>query len=80
MYDLKNIKCIGNLRYSKPKEFWKYFNSKSKSKQNIELDDFLKYFSQLGNDIFQARNEEAKRFTSDNDFNDLNGSDEILDK
>jgi hypothetical protein len=62
MCKFKHVREIEKLRFSKPKEFWKFFINKSNVKHNLSLDDFFKYFSELGNDIFQTTDEESEYF------------------
>lgn len=41
------IREIEMLRYSNPKDFWKYFKRNNNVKFNISIDDFLKYFFRI---------------------------------
>jgi hypothetical protein len=74
------IREIEMLRYSNPKDFWKYFKRNNNVKNNISIDDFFKYFSELGDDILQSKNIESESFVSGYDFDDLEQGEAILDK
>lgn len=64
------MKSIGILNHL---IFGRLFKSKRKAKiQNIQTDDFLKYFSELQSDINSVTNDEAEDFVSNHDFNDTN--------
>ena len=71
---------IENLRFTKPKDFWKYFKRKQKNDNNITLSDFYEYFSKLGDDILQNKNEKSEDFSAQHNFNDLNSSYGELDR
>ena len=79
-YKMKKLLEIENLRFTKPKEFWKYFKRKNKNNNNITLSDFHNYFSKLSNDILQNKNDKAEEFSTQHNFNDLNCSYEDLDR
>jgi len=68
--ELKRISEIEKLRFSKPKQFWKYFKkSKPKPNNDVTLDEFRTYFSNLGKDDVNCKNERAETFCRDHDFN-----------
>ena len=72
MYRLK-MQEIENLKKHKPKDFWKYFKSKTKSaKNNISLDEFKLFFENLSNNIVDCSNEEAESFCDDHNFSQPN--------
>ena len=76
----KKILEIESLRFSKPKEFWKYFKRKQKNNNEITMSDFYKYFSELSGDILQNKNEKSEEFSTQHNFNDLNCSYGELDR
>jgi hypothetical protein len=39
---------------------------------------FFKYFSELGNDIFQTTDEESEYFSNTHDFNDIDNGDNLI--
>ena len=78
-YKAKKLLEIENLRFKKPKEFWKYFKRKQKNNNDLTLSDFHKYFSELGDDILQNKNEKSEDFSTQHNFNDLNCPYEELD-
>ena len=75
----KNRRCemmkldkLEQLRHSKPRYFWKYFNNKSNanSADSIPLNIFHNYFLNLENELFQTVNDDVnsvrlKGFVSD---------------
>jgi len=65
----KKFSEIEQMKRSNPKNFWKYFKSKNNSANNITLEEFKTYFSNLYSDLQQPHNEEAKDFTYSHDFN-----------
>ena len=72
---------IENLRKRKPKDFWKYFKTKSKpTEDNISIEAFREYFSNLSDGMFDCHNEEAELFCSSNDFDKENVSFPELDQ
>ena len=77
-FELKKISQIEKLRFSKPIDFWKYFNSHNKSNPDISIESFFEYFSGLGNDIFQTTNEESESFTNMHDFDNFEYHDDTL--
>ena len=80
IYKFKQLVEIEKLKTSKPKEFWKYFKSKTRNKSiNVDISKFYNYFSTLSNDISNCQNEEAENFCSQNDFNNVSDGLEELD-
>lgn len=79
-YELKKISDIEQLRFSKPKQFWKYFKKRSTNTGNgVPLNDFLNYFSTLGGDNLNCIHDEAESFCNAHNFNDnmANGCEEL---
>jgi len=81
-FKLNKMKELENLRHSRPKEFWKYFSMKNRSKSSrpgseISLHEFFKYFSNLEKDIFQTSNEQSEDFRQNHDFDHVNFDEEL---
>ena len=59
------------MRFSKPKQFWKYFKKdKSHVSTDVTVEEFSEYFSQLGNENSNHVNPDAESFCDNNIFND----------
>ena len=70
-YEKKKIDEIERLRFSKPKQFWKYFKKdKSRVSTDVTVEEFSEYFSQLGNENSNHVNQDAESFCDNNIFND----------
>ena len=74
-------KTLENLWFSKPRAFWKHFRRNNDNARNdLSVDNFTKYFSELSNDLFQSKNDQAEQFVNDYDFNNMYSSDLLIDK
>ena len=70
-YEKKKIDEIERLRFSKPKQFWKYFKKdKSRVSTDVKVVEFSEYFSQLGNKNLNHVNQDAESFCDNNNVND----------
>ena len=80
-FEASKIKEIEKLKKSKPKDFWRYFRkNKNSSSSNITLDDFKKYFIEIGTDFLHLEKEEAECFVSGHNFDESCDVYEELDK
>ena len=80
-HKLVQSKKLENLRFSKPRAFWKHFRRNNNNARNdLSVEDFTKCFSELSNDIFQSKNDQAEQFVNDYDFDNMSSSDLLLDK
>ena len=71
-YDNKLINKIENLRFSKSKQFWRFFKTRKKSLSgnDLQIGDFKNYFSELCNDIFTVKNDLAEYFCENHEFHE----------
>ena len=70
-YELKKIHEIERLRFSKHKQFWKYFKKdKSRVNTDVSVEEFSEYFSQLGNENSNHVNQDAESFCDNTNFKD----------
>jgi len=63
------MKDIERLRHRSPREFWKHFSKKQYVNNNISVEEFNDYFSQLFNEMPNVYNDKAKIFCNEHDFN-----------
>ena len=80
LYKNKCVTEIENMRKSSPKEFWKLFKKKKPKETNdVSLEQFHKYFSDLHKDDTNVVNVDAERFCEQNIFENENCTYEELD-
>ena len=66
------------MKHSKPRQFWKYFKKKNSNVINdISVEQFYEYFSNLSSDISQTDNVDAEIFCSNHVFNSKGHFDEL---
>ena len=74
IFKRKKFKEIEKLRHSRPKDFWRYFKKdgrKKKVENDISLEQFFDYFSNLEDNILRCNHEEAENFCENHDFNNI---------
>ena len=63
------VRKIEDMKHCNPKDFWKLFSKKKKTKSSdISLEDFQKYYSTLNENLGQTQNPTAEEFCADYDF------------
>ena len=78
IYNRNKYKSIENLRHKKPRDFWKLFCSKkSTQSDNISLNDFYTYFSQLANENTNCYETNAENFCKEKIDPDQNNFEEL---
>ena len=80
-FELNKVKEIESLRHSKPRQFWNLFRKRNKRVgDDIKIEEFKKYFSDLSSDIINGFNADAEDFRENHDFNNTDNSFEELDR